>query len=108
MYKSVTIKRILKINNSWPELFNFQNSFNFFPKPQVLDYPKGTHFAGDNFKFDESNGNVSKKSRKHCWKRRNCSLQAIFPFPTVFSKDLFCRQVKFGEGLKELQEGMDR
>ena len=22
------VKRILKINNSWPELFNFQNSFN--------------------------------------------------------------------------------
>ena len=26
--------------------------------------------------------------RKHCGKRRNCSLRAIFPFPTVFSKDL--------------------
>ena len=22
------IERILKINNSWPELFNFRNSFN--------------------------------------------------------------------------------
>ena len=22
--------------------------------------------------------------RKHCWKRRNCSLRAISPFPTVF------------------------
>ena len=26
--------------------------------------------------------------RKHCGKKRNCSLQAIPPFPTVFSKDL--------------------
>ena len=25
----MTIKRILKINNSWTELFNFQNSFNY-------------------------------------------------------------------------------
>ena len=25
----MAIKRILKINNSWAELFNFQNSFNF-------------------------------------------------------------------------------
>ena len=25
-------------------------------------------------------------SRKHCGKRRNCSLQAISPFPTMFSK----------------------
>ena len=27
--------------------------------------------------------------RKHCGKRRNCSLQAISPFPTVFSKGSF-------------------
>ena len=26
--------------------------------------------------------------RKHCGKRRNCSLRAISPFPTVFSKGL--------------------
>ena len=25
-------------------------------------------------------------SRKHCGKRRNCSLRAISPFPTMFSK----------------------
>ena len=37
---------------------------------------------------------VLKKGRKHCGKRRNCSLQAISPFPTVFSKDLYCRHVK--------------
>ena len=40
--------------------------------------------------------------RKHCGKRRNCSLRAISPFPTVFSKDLYCRHVKtrafFGKG----------
>ena len=32
--------------------------------------------------------------RKHDGKRRNCSLRAISPFPTVFSKDLYCRHVK--------------
>ena len=32
--------------------------------------------------------------RKHCGKRRNCSLRAIFPFSTVFSKGLFPRGVK--------------
>ena len=32
--------------------------------------------------------------RKHCGKRRNCSLRAISPFPTVFSKALYCRHVK--------------
>ena len=34
------------------------------------------------------------KGRKHCGKRRNCSLRAISPFPTVISKDLYCRHVK--------------
>ena len=32
--------------------------------------------------------------RKHCGKRRNCSLRAISPFPKVFSIDLFPRGVK--------------
>ena len=32
--------------------------------------------------------------RKHYGKRRNCSLRAISPFPTVFSKDLYCRHIK--------------
>ena len=31
--------------------------------------------------------------RKHCGKRRNCSLRAIPPFPTVFSKGSFPRGV---------------
>ena len=38
--------------------------------------------------------NVFQPARKHCGKRRNCSLRAISPFPTVFSKDLYCRHVK--------------
>ena len=32
--------------------------------------------------------------RKHKGKRRNCSLRAISPLPTVFSKDSYCRHVK--------------
>ena len=35
---------------------------------------------------------VIQTGRKHCGKRRNCSLRAISPFPTVFSKDLYCRR----------------
>ena len=45
--------------------------------------------------------------RKHCGKRRNCSLRAISPFPTVFSKDLCCRHVKtracLGKGYNMIQ-----
>ena len=32
---------------------------------------------------------VIQTGRKHCGKRRNCSLRAISPFSTVFSKGLF-------------------
>ena len=32
--------------------------------------------------------------RKHSGKRRNCWLQAISPFPTVFSKDWYNRHMK--------------
>ena len=37
---------------------------------------------------------VLKMGRKHCGKRRNCSLRAFSSFPTVFSKDFACRHVK--------------
>ena len=44
--------------------------------------------------------------RKHCRKRRNCLLLAISPFPTVFSKDMYCRHVKtracLGKGLSKM------
>ena len=32
--------------------------------------------------------------RKHCGKRRNCSLRAISPFPTMFSKAVWCWYIK--------------
>ena len=61
-------------------------------------------FADDNFKFDKNDRKYNKRvenivgkgeiARKHCGKRRNCSLRAISPFPTVFSKDLYSRHVK--------------
>ena len=37
---------------------------------------------------------VIQMGRKHSGKNRNCSLRAISPFPTVFSKGLFPRAVK--------------
>ena len=33
-------------------------------------------------------------NRQHCGKRRDCSSRAISPFPTVFSKDFYCRHIK--------------
>ena len=49
-------------------------------RQQILDSSKLKELAADNFKFDE-NG-------------RKLSLQAISPFPTVFSKGLCPRGVK--------------
>ena len=37
---------------------------------------------------------VLQTGRKRCGKKKNCSLWAISPFPTVFSKGLYCRHVK--------------
>ena len=61
---------------------------------QILDSSKPNKFADDNFKFDENGKKLSKRVKKHCGKRRNCLLQAISPFPKVFSKGLFPRGVK--------------
>ena len=45
---------------------------------------------------------VAKTGRKHCGKRRNCSLRAISPFPSVFKRIvlLTCKNLGlFGKGL---------
>ena len=61
---------------------------------QILDSSKLKDFVDDNFKFDKNGRKLSKLVKKHCGKRRNCSLRAISPFPTVFSKGLFQGGVK--------------
>ena len=43
--------------------------------------------------------NVFPMGRKQCGKRRNCSLPATSPFPTLFSKKLYCKNVKKKQGL---------
>ena len=64
-----------------------------FPKRKILDSSKLKEFADDNFKVDE-NGRYFFKRIENTGKRRNCSLRAIPPFPTVFSIDFYCRHVK--------------
>ena len=54
---------------------------------------------------------VIQTGRKHCRKRRNCSLPAISSFPTVFSKGLFSRGVKVslcGNGLTSIQKHVSK
>ena len=38
----------------------------------------------------DKQGTIIGMSRKHCGKRRNCSLRAISSFPTIFSKAVCC------------------
>ena len=52
-----------------------------------LDSSKLREFADDNFKFDENGRKFSKTGRKHFGKMRNCSLRAVSPYRTMFSKD---------------------
>ena len=59
-----------------------------------LPYPKLKEFADDNFRFGENGKKFFNWVENAVGKRRNCSLRAISPFPTVFSKGLYCRHVK--------------
>ena len=55
------------------------------PKWEILNPSKLRGLADDNFEIDKM-AESSPTARKHYGKRRNCSLRAISPFPTVFSK----------------------
>ena len=69
------------------------------PKRQMLASYKLREFAKDNFKFDENGRTFSEPAENTVEKRRNCSLRAIFPFPTVFLRDTK-KQGWFGKGLR--------
>ena len=69
---------------------------------QILDSSKLKEVADDNFKFDEKLQKVLQTGRKQCGKRRNCSLRAISPFPSVFKRLVLQTRKKqglFGKGL---------
>ena len=80
---------------------------NVFSLYQTKILPCLTHYQTTNFRHFQTEKvcrrqfkiwliwqKVIQTGRKHCGKRRNCLLQAISPFPTVFSKGLFPRGVK--------------
>ena len=75
-----------------PDLF--QRPTEYIPKRQNLDSSKLKEFADDNFIFDE-NGRKFLKRVENTGIRRSCSLQAISLFPTVLSKDLYCRHDRY-------------
>ena len=81
--------------------------FSILSNPEILFWAHLTLSQTTNFRFFQTERvcrqqfqiwrkwqKVLHTGRKHCRKKRNCSLWAISPFPTVFSKDLYCRHVK--------------
>ena len=72
-----------------------------FPKRQILDISKLKDSADDNFKFDENGRKFSKWVENTLEKGLIARLREIYPFPTVFSKDYHCRQVKTKACLKK-------
>ena len=90
------MNEILQFTKEEPVCF-LSKSCQPFPKRQIED------FADTNFKLQQ-NGRKFSKWIENTGKRRNCSLRAISPFPTVFSRVLYCRHVKkkslFWKGLK--------
>ena len=58
-----------------------------FSKQQILDAIKLTEFADGKCEFDENGGNFSRRTEKTVGK-------VEIPFPTVFSKELYCRHSK--------------
>ena len=77
----------------------YLDMYKSFPKQQILDSSKLKEFADDNFKFDE-NGRKFAKPVENTVGKGEISLEI-----TVFSKDLFYRQVKtracLGKGEKK-------
>ena len=74
---------------------------------KLLISPNITHYQMTNFRLFQTESicrqqfhirlkweKAIQTGRKHCGKRRNCSLRAISPCPTVFSKGLFPRASK--------------
>ena len=59
-----------------------------------MDSSKLKEFADDNFKFDENGRKFSKRVENTVGKVEIACLRAVSPFPTVFSKDFYCRHVK--------------
>ena len=59
-----------------------------------LDSSKLKEFANNNFKFDENGREFSKQVKNTVGKGKIACYEQISPFPTVFSKELYCKHVK--------------
>ena len=65
-----------------------------FSKQQSLGAYKLKKLADNNFKLNENARKFSKQAENTVGKGEIAHYEQISPFPTVFSKDLYCRHVK--------------
>ena len=65
-----------------------------FLKRLILDSFKLKGFVDNNSKFDENDRKFFNGAENTVGKGEIARKRAISPFPTVFSKDLYCRYVK--------------
>ena len=75
------------------DIFHYLSHINPSQKQQILGPSKLKEFADNNIRFDENGGKFYKRV-ENTGQRMNYSLRVISPFPTVFTKDLYCRQAK--------------
>ena len=65
-----------------------------FPKRQILDSSKPKEFPDDKFKFYENDRKFSKWVENTVGKGEIARYEQFLLFPSVFSEDLYRRQVK--------------
>ena len=68
--------------------------FNPLPDMSILGFSNSASNKDMMSKIWTNGDTITWLSRKYCGKRRNCSLRAISPFPTMFSKAACCTCVK--------------
>ena len=78
----------------WLSNTGFQLTEYPFQKQQILDSPKLKDFADDNLKFSENARKFSRWVENTVGKGEIAHYEQFLLFPTVFSKDLYCRHVK--------------
>ena len=84
--KGLLLAGLVQFKFLWYKLTHYQTTnFRLFETLRV---------CRRQFQIQQKWQKVIQTGRKHCGKGRNCSLQAISPFPTVFSTGLFPRHVK--------------
>ena len=82
------------ITNSLSELELSLNVTKPLPKRQILDSSKLKELVDDNFKLGENCRKLSKWVENTEGKEEIARYEQFLLFPTVFSKDMYCRHVK--------------